>query len=117
MLVCEWQVLREAQTRMQQAPPPPGSSSPQKESGLGTTGSATRKEFEVSPLLASHHHKSVVHHTKCVRVLSSAGAMFFIGVTSYCYPAGNPHDWTVQASLAVACARYLQWVRMTTLAP
>ena len=42
------QVLREAQTRMQQAPPPPGSSSPQKEPGLGTTGTATRKEFEVS---------------------------------------------------------------------
>ncbi|DBA84296.1 TPA: hypothetical protein ACH3X2_006350 [Trebouxia sp. C0005] len=39
-------VLREAQTRMQQAPPPPGSSSPQKEPGLGTTGTATRKEFE-----------------------------------------------------------------------
>ena len=33
---------------MQQAPPPPGSSSPQKEPGLGTTGTATRKEFEVS---------------------------------------------------------------------
>lgn len=42
------QVLREAQTRMQQAPPPPGSSSPQKASGLGTMGDATRKEFEVT---------------------------------------------------------------------
>ena len=42
------QVLRETQARMQQAPPPPGSSSPQKDSGLGTTGNATRKEFEVS---------------------------------------------------------------------
>ncbi len=48
MLGLVLQVLREAQTRMQQAPPPPGSSSPQKEPGLGTTGTATRKEFEVS---------------------------------------------------------------------
>lgn len=47
------QVLREAQARIQQAPPPPGSSSPQKDSGLGTTGDATRKEFEVRSLLAA----------------------------------------------------------------
>lgn len=47
------QVLREAQARIQQAPPPPGSSSPQKDSGMGTTGDATRKEFEVRSLLAA----------------------------------------------------------------
>lgn len=46
-------MLREAQARIQQAPPPPGSSSPQKDSGLGTTGDATRKEFEVRSLLAA----------------------------------------------------------------
>ena len=38
---------------MQQAPPPPGSSSPQKDSGLGTTGDATRKEFEVGSALTA----------------------------------------------------------------
>lgn len=44
------QVLREAQTRAQQAPPPPGSSAPQKDNGLGPPGAAARKEFEVTPL-------------------------------------------------------------------
>ena len=55
------QVLRETQARMQQAPPPPGSSSPQKDSGLGATGNATRKEFEVCYYPA---HLSVLLTTK-----------------------------------------------------
>ena len=54
------QVLREAQARMQQAPPPPGSSSPQKE-GLGTTGDATRKEFEVTLFLTTYVCSGSLH--------------------------------------------------------
>jgi len=68
------QVLREAQTRMQQAPPPPGSSSPQKEAGLGTTGTATRKEFEVSfaalfPLCRTQLHTSTLSAYNTTRQL------------------------------------------------
>jgi len=67
------QVLREAQTRMQQAPPP-GSSSPQKEAGLGTTGTATRKEFEVSfaalfPLCRTQLHTSTLSAYNTTRQL------------------------------------------------
>ena len=54
-----------------------GSSSPQKEPGLGTTGTATRKEFEVSSaafccLVAPVQNTACLCHSVCLHHCKSA---------------------------------------------
>ena len=55
---CGLQVLLGARERVKQTAAPPGlpSSQQPREKGLGQTGDATLKEFEVSPILHPRHH-------------------------------------------------------------